>query len=209
MHEDWSTVSVLDDPHMRLQLIHQSSVTSKTSSGHTILLPIMILNGTKRGIHGRSLTLTSWASWRHSRRRRQISLAMSWLYILYRLSMVSYMTVCFAGPYSVINQTVGFFRSIALRNVNALQDTLRLLTMWFKYGAHDEVSHAMAAGFTNVEVDTWLEVIPQVWSLYPRATSSLTICPHRSSRAFKLPAQISGGISTIYLRTSANIIHRP
>ena len=56
----------------------------------------------------------------------------------------------------------GFFRSIALRNENALQDTLRLLTLWFKYGAHDEVSQVMAEGFSKVEVDTWLEVIPQV-----------------------------------------------
>jgi FKBP12-rapamycin complex-associated protein len=56
----------------------------------------------------------------------------------------------------------GFFRSIQLRSENALQDTLRLLTLWFKYGAHDEVSHAMANGFAVVEVDTWLEVIPQV-----------------------------------------------
>ncbi|KAI6023936.1 hypothetical protein PISMIDRAFT_679672 [Pisolithus microcarpus 441] len=56
----------------------------------------------------------------------------------------------------------GFFRSIALRNENALQDTLRLLTLWFKYGAHDDVSQAMAEGFSAVEVDTWLEVIPQI-----------------------------------------------
>ena len=63
---------------------------------------------------------------------------------------------------TLLTRLTGFFRSIALRNVNALQDTLRLLTLWFKYGAHDDVSHAMATGFTNVEVDTWLEVIPQV-----------------------------------------------
>ncbi|KIK95251.1 hypothetical protein PAXRUDRAFT_33077 [Paxillus rubicundulus Ve08.2h10] len=56
----------------------------------------------------------------------------------------------------------GFFRSIALRNENALQDTLRLLTLWFKFGTHDEVSQAMASGFSVVEVDTWLEVIPQI-----------------------------------------------
>jgi hypothetical protein len=56
-----------------------------------------------------------------------------------------------------------FFRSISLRNEEALQDTLRLLTLWFKYGSHDEVSHAMGNGFTAVEVDTWLEVIPQVF----------------------------------------------
>jgi len=57
----------------------------------------------------------------------------------------------------------GFFRSIALRSENSLQDTLRLLTLWFKFGAQDEVSHAIANGFSTVEVDTWLEVIPQVY----------------------------------------------
>ena len=56
----------------------------------------------------------------------------------------------------------GFFRSIALRNQDALQDILRLLTLWFKFGQHDEVSHAMGSGFSTVEVDTWLQVIPQV-----------------------------------------------
>ncbi|KDQ22311.1 hypothetical protein PLEOSDRAFT_1051426 [Pleurotus ostreatus PC15] len=62
----------------------------------------------------------------------------------------------------VVQAVEGFFRSISLRNEDTLQDTLRLLTLWFKYGAHDEVSHAMASGFSSVEVDTWLEVIPQV-----------------------------------------------
>ncbi|XP_006461830.1 hypothetical protein AGABI2DRAFT_151451 [Agaricus bisporus var. bisporus H97] len=56
----------------------------------------------------------------------------------------------------------GFFRSIALKNFDALQDLLRLLTLWFKFGAHDDVSDAMANGFSTVEVDTWLEVIPQI-----------------------------------------------
>ena len=60
---------------------------------------------------------------------------------------------------------LGFFRSIALRNENALQDTLRLLTLWFKFGDHEDVSHAMGSGFSTVEVDTWLEVIPQVSDL--------------------------------------------
>ncbi|EKM51709.1 uncharacterized protein PHACADRAFT_262011 [Phanerochaete carnosa HHB-10118-sp] len=62
----------------------------------------------------------------------------------------------------IVQAVEGFFRSIALQRTNALQDTLRLLTMWFKYGAHDDVSHAMASGFTDVEIDTWLEVIPQI-----------------------------------------------
>ncbi|KAI0032654.1 atypical/PIKK/FRAP protein kinase [Vararia minispora EC-137] len=62
----------------------------------------------------------------------------------------------------IVPAVQGFFRSIALRSENSLQDTLRLLTLWFKYGAHDDVSNAMADGFGTVEVDTWLEVIPQI-----------------------------------------------
>ena len=78
----------------------------------------------------------------------------------------------------IVQAVTGFFKSISLKNENALQDTLRLLTLWFKYGAHDEVSHAMATGFTSVEVDTWLEVIPQVclgW-LYPFSGRPLIKC---------------------------------
>lgn len=81
----------------------------------------------------------------------------------------------------VVQAVEGFFRSISLRNEDALQDTLRLLTLWFKYGAHDEVSHAMASGFSTVEVDTWLEVIPQARSsflLY--STPLISPLDHRS-----------------------------
>ncbi|KAF8817420.1 phosphatidylinositol 3-kinase [Phlegmacium glaucopus] len=62
----------------------------------------------------------------------------------------------------VVQAVKGFFRSISLRNQDALQDILRLLTLWFKFGQHDEVSHAMGSGFSTVEVDTWLQVIPQI-----------------------------------------------
>ncbi|EMD30331.1 hypothetical protein CERSUDRAFT_78848, partial [Gelatoporia subvermispora B] len=62
----------------------------------------------------------------------------------------------------IVEAVGGFFRSIAIRNENTLQDTLRLLTLWFKYGGHDDVSNAMSSGFGDVEVDTWLEVIPQI-----------------------------------------------
>ena len=62
----------------------------------------------------------------------------------------------------LIHSLAGFFRSISLHNENSLQDTLRLLTLWFKFGSHDEVSHAMASGFSRVDVNTWLEVVPQI-----------------------------------------------
>ncbi|CAG8550536.1 9156_t:CDS:10, partial [Ambispora leptoticha] len=41
-------------------------------------------------------------------------------------------------------------------------DTLRLLTLWFKYGYQPEVSAALNEGFNSVNIDTWLEVIPQL-----------------------------------------------
>ena len=65
---------------------------------------------------------------------------------------------------------LGFFRSIALRNDQALQDTLRLLTLWFKYGSDDEVSHTIGSGFSSVDVDIWLVVIPQVKECLCNAT---------------------------------------
>ncbi|RKP06910.1 kinase-like domain-containing protein, partial [Thamnocephalis sphaerospora] len=56
----------------------------------------------------------------------------------------------------------GFFRSLALASNNSLQDTLRLLTLWFKFGYQPEVSAAINEGFSTVSIDTWLEVIPQL-----------------------------------------------
>ncbi|KAJ7759255.1 phosphatidylinositol 3-kinase [Mycena metata] len=61
-----------------------------------------------------------------------------------------------------VQAITGFFRSISLRNTEALQDTLRLLTLWFEFGAHEDVSQAINNGFRIVEVDTWLDVIPQI-----------------------------------------------
>lgn len=69
----------------------------------------------------------------------------------------------------------GFFRSISLRNEEALQDTLRLLTIWFEFGAHDDVSQAIKNGFRIVEVDTWLDVIPQVRDMARVLSASLTL----------------------------------
>ncbi|KAK5667368.1 phosphatidylinositol kinase-related protein kinase tor1 [Batrachochytrium dendrobatidis] len=56
----------------------------------------------------------------------------------------------------------GFFRSIALSTGSSLQDTLRLLTLWFKYGFNNDVNIAVGEGFGTVSVDTWLDVIPQL-----------------------------------------------
>ncbi|KAI4184996.1 MAG: hypothetical protein LQ346_006001 [Caloplaca aetnensis] len=66
----------------------------------------------------------------------------------------------------VLNHVVpavrGFFQSIALSASSALQDTLRLLTLWFAHGGDPDVNLAVTEGFASVSIDTWLEVIPQL-----------------------------------------------
>lgn len=62
----------------------------------------------------------------------------------------------------IVPAVQGFFRSIALASGNSLQDTLRLLTLWFRYGYLEAVAEAINEGFSTVVVDTWLSVIPQI-----------------------------------------------
>ena len=62
----------------------------------------------------------------------------------------------------VVPAVHGFFKSIALSDGSSLQDTLRLLTLWFAHGGSPEVNAAVTEGFASVSVDTWLEVIPQL-----------------------------------------------
>lgn len=62
----------------------------------------------------------------------------------------------------VVPAVTGFFKSIALSSSSSLQDTLRLLTLWFAHGNHQEVDQAVDQGVSEVSVDTWLEVIPQL-----------------------------------------------
>ncbi|EGG01362.1 uncharacterized protein MELLADRAFT_117828 [Melampsora larici-populina 98AG31] len=64
--------------------------------------------------------------------------------------------------YHLVPAVHAFFKSIALSPGNALQDILRLLGIWFKYGDHQVVANAIQDGFGNVSIDTWLEVVPQL-----------------------------------------------
>lgn len=66
----------------------------------------------------------------------------------------------------VVPSIKGFFYLILLLDANLLplQDTLRLLTLWFKYGGQAEAAAAMTEGFSMVSIDTWLEVVPQLIS---------------------------------------------
>lgn len=56
----------------------------------------------------------------------------------------------------------GFFKSISLSHGSSLQDTLRLLTLWFDYGQWPQVYEAIVEGIRTIEIDTWLQVIPQL-----------------------------------------------
>lgn len=54
------------------------------------------------------------------------------------------------------------FRSIKLSKGSSLQDTLRLLTLWFDYGQWPEVYEAIVEGIRLIDKNTWLQVIPQL-----------------------------------------------
>ncbi|XP_053611167.1 serine/threonine-protein kinase mTOR isoform X2 [Plodia interpunctella] len=56
----------------------------------------------------------------------------------------------------------GFFKSINLSHGSSLQDTLRLLTLWFDYGHYSAVHEALVEGIRTIEINVWLQVIPQL-----------------------------------------------
>ncbi|EXB61547.1 Serine/threonine-protein kinase TOR [Morus notabilis] len=67
----------------------------------------------------------------------------------------------------VVAAVTGYFHSIACaanaKGVDdSLQDILRLLTLWFNHGATVEVQMALQKGFSLVNINTWLVVLPQI-----------------------------------------------
>lgn len=63
----------------------------------------------------------------------------------------------------------GFIQSIRCSegsSHNTLQDVLRVLTVWFRYGEQPDVSSVVQkrgqGPFADVDLDTWLQVIPQI-----------------------------------------------
>jgi len=69
-----------------------------------------------------------------------------------------------ANHQSVVTSAVrGFIQSIALGTSPNLQDTLRLLTLWFKHmAAYPELEAIIEEGFELITIETWLQVIPQI-----------------------------------------------
>ena len=62
----------------------------------------------------------------------------------------------------IVPAVSGFFRSITLSDGptrgNSLQDTLRLLTLWFDYGHLPDVYEALVEGINKIPIDNWLQV---------------------------------------------------
>lgn len=63
-----------------------------------------------------------------------------------------------AGEKYTVPAVDGFFKSIALSHGSSLQDTLRLLTLWFDFGHLNQVQAAITDGMRTIEIDTWLQV---------------------------------------------------
>lgn len=58
-----------------------------------------------------------------------------------------------------INAVRGFFKSVQLsKSGSSLQDTLRILTLWFEDGYDSLVRSAVEEGIKNVPIETWLQV---------------------------------------------------
>ena len=70
-----------------------------------------------------------------------------------------------SGSY-VIEAIKGFTRSLSLSHdepiVNVLQDTLRLLTLWFSYGSKSTVFEVLSTEMEKISADNWVAVLPQL-----------------------------------------------
>jgi FKBP12-rapamycin complex-associated protein len=79
----------------------------------------------------------------------------------------------------VVSAMRGFFRSIALGSSDSLQDLLRLLTLWFRYGAEPRVESTLLNGFDAVEIDMWLLVLPQIIARISSPSPRVRACVHK------------------------------
>ncbi|GMM52375.1 phosphatidylinositol kinase-related protein kinase [Starmerella bacillaris] len=99
----------------------------------------------------------------------------------------------------VVPAIKGFFHSISLSPKSALQDSLRLITLWFTYGGHSEPARALADGFEMVALEQWLDVVPQLISRIHQTNDIvretlhglLTELGQRHPQALVYPLQVS------------------
>jgi FKBP12-rapamycin complex-associated protein len=116
----------------------------------------------------------------------------------------------------VVPAIEGFFRSISLSSSSSLQDTLRLLTLWFAHGNHMEVNNAVTEGIGTVSVDTWLEVIPQLLARINQPSSKVRQSIHKlindvgrahpQAMVFPLTVSMKSGTDTRRSRSAAQLM---
>jgi len=63
-----------------------------------------------------------------------------------------------------INAVRCFFKSIQLGEGSRLDDTLRLLMLWFDWGERPDIFEQLRESLKIVPLEAWLEVIPQLIS---------------------------------------------
>ncbi|KAK2737357.1 phosphatidylinositol kinase- protein kinase tor1 [Myotisia sp. PD_48] len=107
----------------------------------------------------------------------------------------------------VIPAIRGFFRSIGLLSTSTLQDTLRLLTLWFSHGGDVEVNDVVIEGFSTVSIDTWLEVTPQLIARINQPNLRVRTAVHR------LLAQVGKAhpqalVYPLTVATKSNVVRR-
>ncbi|CAG5108662.1 Similar to Mtor: Serine/threonine-protein kinase mTOR (Rattus norvegicus), partial [Cotesia congregata] len=108
----------------------------------------------------------------------------------------------------------GFFKSINLSHGNSLQDTLRLLTLWFDYGQWPEVYDAIIEGIRMIEINTWLQVIPQLIARIDTPRALVSRCIHHllidigksHPQALVYPLTVASKSASLARKTAANKI---
>lgn len=67
--------------------------------------------------------------------------------------------------YLITQAFIGFIKSISLGGsefTETLQDTLKMLELWFKYGNIPKVRAALLGSFEKIDILCWLSVVPQL-----------------------------------------------
>ncbi|OSX78492.1 hypothetical protein BU14_0107s0001 [Porphyra umbilicalis] len=62
----------------------------------------------------------------------------------------------------LIDAVQSYFRAISFGERTRLQDVLKLLTLWFRYGGVSDVNSVLVSGFNSTEPEVWLDVVPQM-----------------------------------------------
>lgn len=67
-----------------------------------------------------------------------------------------------AGRAYLMEAVNGYFRAIDLEGKTRLEDTLKILTLWFNYGGYSSLHTEFDKFFKYTNIAMWLEVVPQI-----------------------------------------------